>query len=104
MLGRGGERSANLLGQQYLDNVAAVAIFDQANGAAIDKTTQGSTSGVTAGADAFGEPDLREAEAMAAFEPGVAKKVSVDGAVGDVETQVGHDEIVELFPHVYRVG
>ena len=103
-MGRSGERSANLLGEQYLDDVSAVAVFDQANSAPIDKTTQGSTSGVTASADAFGEPDLGEAEAMAAFEPSVAKKVRVDGAVGDVETQVGHDEIIELFPHVYRVG
>ena len=103
-MGRSGERSANLLGQQNLDDVAAVAVFDQANSAAIDKTTQGSTSGVTANTDAFGEPNLREAEAMAAFEPGVAKKMRIDGAVGDVETQVGHDEVVELFPHMYRVG
>lgn len=83
--------------------MSAVTVFDQANCAPIDQATQGSTSRVTANTNAFGEPNLGEAEAMAAFETGVTKKVRVDGAVGDVETQIGHDEIVELFPHVYRV-
>ena len=41
---------------------------------------------------------------MAAFEPSMTKKMRIDGAVDHVETQVGHDEIIELFPHVYRVG
>ncbi len=37
-------------------------------------------------------------------EPSVSKKMRIDGAIDYVETQVGHDEVVELFPHVYRIG
>ena len=80
-----------------------VVTFDQADSATSNEATQIRSSRSTANAQSFGEPSPREAEAMPPFEQGVAKKVRVDGAVDDVETQVGHGEIVELFPHVYRV-
>jgi hypothetical protein len=52
--------------------MSAVTVFDQTNSAPIDKATQGSTSRVAANTDVFGEPKLREAEAMPAFETGVS--------------------------------
>ena len=81
-----------------------VAIFDQAKRATIDKATQGRSSRVTANTNAFGEPKLLEAEAVLAFEPGVTQKMRIDGAVDHVETEVRHDEVVELFPHPCAVG
>lgn len=98
-----GKPSTNLLWQEHLDEVPVVAAFDQAKRTTIDKATQGSTNSVTANTDAFGEPQLREAQTMPAFEPSVTKKMRIGGAVDHVETQVGHDKIIQLFPHVCRI-
>ena len=98
-----GKPGSNLVWQEHLDEVAVEAAFDQANRATANKATHMRTSRGAANADSFGEPGVREAETMLAFEPGVTKKMRVSGTVDDAQPQHWHDKVIDLFPHECRV-
>ena len=52
---------------------------------------------------AMGQPRNRELELQLAFEAAVAKKMRVDGAVGQRKAELGREQVFHLFPHLYRI-
>jgi hypothetical protein len=46
------------------------------------------------------EPGNGKAELKVSLETAVAKKMRIDGAVGDREAQTRNQKVLELFPHL----
>jgi len=98
------KREANLVGKEHLDDVTGFVSLDQAESTAVEETAEGGTSGADRYANASGEPGHGEQEPAFPFQAGVTEKEGVDGAVEDIQSEIGDNEIVELFPDPCGVG
>lgn len=79
--------------------MAGFAAFDDAQNAAINEPMDGWACGAVTDTNTAGEPVHGEAEAAFAFETTVPEKMGVNGAVDGIESEVRHEEVIELFPH-----
>ena len=110
LLETGGERKRSrgarypiLLGQTHRDHVSGFAAFDQAQSAVVDEAAHNAARGPAGEASSTGEPGNGKAEAELPFEPIVAQKMRMDGAVDDGEAQRRDEKILELFPNEFAV-
>ncbi len=101
--GQAGAKAANLIGQEYANDVAGFAATDEAERTEDDEAADGFTHGAGADADAAGKPGHGEAELKPAFETAVAEKMRIDGAVGDGQAQPREEEVLELYPKTFDI-
>jgi len=100
----GGAYGANLRGEPQAHHVVGLGVaFDQVQNAARNQAAHGVACGLAGDANAMGQPRNRELELQLAFEAAVAKKMRVDGAVGQRKAELRREQVFHLFPHLYRI-
>jgi hypothetical protein len=101
--GQAGTKTANLIGQEDVNDVAGFAATDEAEGTEDDEAADRFTHGASADAYAAGEPGHGEAELELAFETAVADEMRIDGAVGDGQAQPREEKVLELYPKMLEI-
>jgi hypothetical protein len=96
--------SANLVGQPNFDHVTGLAALDQAQSTVGNEAAEGFARGGIREARSSGEPGNGKAQPAAAFEATVPKKVGINGAVYDGQTQTRHQKVFQVFPDLFGVG
>jgi hypothetical protein len=101
--GQAGAKAANLIGQEYTNDVAGFAATDEAEHTEDDEAADGFTHGAGADADTAGEPGHGEVKLVPAFETAVSDEMRIDGAVGDGKVEAREEEVLELYPKMFEI-